>query len=99
MLLDVLQKKFLVIACVQILQEPRGVMLDLCEVALRVITVLGLGSIGRKHRGVVNCNLKDCVVKEGQHVPHVDLSLHCIMREQLDLMVVIRYEIDQLLDY
>lgn len=74
-------------------------MLDLSKVALRVITVLGLRGIGRKHRGVVDGNLKYCVVKEGKHIPHVNLGLHCIMREQLDLMVVIRYEIDQLLDY
>lgn len=67
--------------------------------ALRVITVLGLGGIGRKHRGVIDGDLKDCVVKEGQHVPHVNLGLHCVMREQLHLMVVIRYEVDQLLDY
>jgi len=74
-------------------------MLDLSEVTLRVITVLGLGGIGRKHRWVVDSNLKDCVVKEGQYIPHVDLGLHCVMGEQLDLMVVIRYEIDQLLNY
>lgn len=74
-------------------------MLDLSEVTLRVITVLGLGRIGRKHRWVVDGDLKDCVVKEGQHISHVDFGLHCVMGEQLDLMVVIRYEIDQLLDY
>ena len=74
-------------------------MLDLSEVTLRVITVLGLGGIGRKHRGVVDSNLKDCVIKEGQHIPHVDFGVHCVMGEQLDLMVVVRYEVYQLLDY
>ena len=99
MFLDVLQKKLLIIALIQILQQFRRVRLDLGEVALRIITILGLGGIGRKHRWVVDSNLKDCVIKEGQHIPHVDLCLHCIMGEQLHLMVVIRYEIDQLLNY
>ena len=99
MFLDVLQKKVLIIALIQILQQFRRVRLDLGEVALRVITILGLGGIGRKHRWVVDSDLKDCVVKEGQHVPHVNLGLHCVMGEQLYLVVVIRYEVDQLLDY
>jgi hypothetical protein len=79
MFLDVLQKKLLIIARIQILQQLRHVRLDLGEVALRVVTVLGLGGIGRKHRRVIYSDLKDCVVKEGQHVPHVNLGLHCVM--------------------